>query len=251
MYFLFVRCGFFGKDRFFYVRTHGHTYIWETVLPPNLSHIPLIPTVGFYLQNQFVPLIKNYFVPLIKCHIGQSLQQHFKYGTFWRHLPHQSCQPQNYLLSIALVSGDVDHQIKKARVDGMRSQVAKNQIDAIVQQIKVMRENEEILVGVHGKNEYDRMIAALVIKMSGVEQYSPIKIGNTLIRKSWIPLLTLGAIDISCGTATPLDVNNISRSARTRQPNLTIITLQPVHLSNVVGQVYELIFHIHHRVNET
>jgi hypothetical protein len=67
--------------------------------------------------------------------------------------------------------GDVDHQIKKARVDGMRSQVAKNQIDAIVQQIKVMRENEEILVGVHGKKEYDRMtIAALVIKMPGVEQ---------------------------------------------------------------------------------
>ena len=39
--------------------------------------------------------------------------------------------------------GDVDHQIKKARVDGMHSQVTKNQIDAIVQQIKVMRENEE------------------------------------------------------------------------------------------------------------
>ena len=68
------------------------------------------------------------------------------------------------------VLGDVDHQIKRARVDGMRSQVAKNQIDAIVQQIKVMRENEEILVGVHGKKEYDRMIAALVIKMPGVEQ---------------------------------------------------------------------------------
>ena len=66
--------------------------------------------------------------------------------------------------------GNVDHQIKKARVDGMCSQVAKNQINAIVQQIKVMRENEEILVGVHGKNEYDRMIAALVIKMPGVEQ---------------------------------------------------------------------------------
>ncbi len=52
----------------------------------------------------------------------------------------------------------------------MRSQVTKNQIDAIVQQIKVMRENEEILVGVHGKKEYDRMIAALVIKMPRVEQ---------------------------------------------------------------------------------
>ncbi len=66
--------------------------------------------------------------------------------------------------------GVVDHQIKKARVDGMHSQVTKNQIDAIVQQITVMQENEEILVGVHGKKEYDRMIAALVIKMPGVEQ---------------------------------------------------------------------------------
>jgi hypothetical protein len=44
----------------------------------------------------------------------------------------------------------------------MRSQVTKNQIDAIVQQIKVMWENEEILVGGHGKEEYDGMIAALV-----------------------------------------------------------------------------------------
>ncbi len=66
--------------------------------------------------------------------------------------------------------GDVDHQIKKARVDGMRSQVTQNQIDAIVQQIKVMWENEEILVGIHGKEAYDGMIAALVLKMPGVEQ---------------------------------------------------------------------------------
>ena len=66
--------------------------------------------------------------------------------------------------------GDVVHQIKKARVDGMHSQVTKNQIDAIVQQIKVMRENEEILVGIHGKEEYDGMIAALVLKMPGVKQ---------------------------------------------------------------------------------
>ena len=71
--------------------------------------------------------------------------------------------------SLWKIYGDVDHQIKKARVDGMRLQVAKNQIDAIVQQIKVMRENEEILVGVHGKEEYDGMIAALVVKMPGVE----------------------------------------------------------------------------------
>ena len=69
--------------------------------------------------------------------------------------------------------GDVDHQIKKARVDGMLLQVRKNQIDAIVQQIKVMRENEETLVRVHGKEEYESMIVVLVVKMSGVEQGIP------------------------------------------------------------------------------
>ena len=71
--------------------------------------------------------------------------------------------------------GDVDHQIKKARVDGMRSQVTKKKIDAIVQQIKVMRENKEILVGVHGKEGYNGMIAALVFKMPGVEQVVSLK----------------------------------------------------------------------------
>jgi hypothetical protein len=55
----------------------------------------------------------------------------------------------------------------------MCTQVAKNQIDAIVQQIKVMRENEETLIGVHWKEEYDSMIVALVVKMSGVEQDTP------------------------------------------------------------------------------
>ena len=39
-----------------------------------------------------------------------------------------------------------------------------------MQQIKVMRENEEIFVGIHGKEEYDGMIAMLVIKMPGVKQ---------------------------------------------------------------------------------
>ena len=52
----------------------------------------------------------------------------------------------------------------------MRSQVTKNQIDAIVQQIKVMRENKEILIRAHGKEEYNSMMAALVLNMPGVEQ---------------------------------------------------------------------------------
>ena len=66
--------------------------------------------------------------------------------------------------------GDVDHQIKKARVDGVHSQVTKNQIHAIVQQTKVMWENKDILIGVHGKEECNSMIVAFVVNMPGVEQ---------------------------------------------------------------------------------
>ncbi len=72
--------------------------------------------------------------------------------------------------AVAKAAHPVEKGVEKLGNVDQCSQVAKNQINAIVQQIKVMRENEEILVGVHGKNEYDRMIAALVIKMPGVEQ---------------------------------------------------------------------------------
>ena len=41
-------------------------------------------------------------------------------------------------------NGDVDHQMKKVRVDGMRSQVEKNIVKWIVSQINVMRDNAEI-----------------------------------------------------------------------------------------------------------
>ena len=43
--------------------------------------------------------------------------------------------------------GDVDHQSKKAKVDGMRSVIDKNRVDAIMLQISVMRGLEEVYVG--------------------------------------------------------------------------------------------------------
>ena len=42
--------------------------------------------------------------------------------------------------------GDVDHELKKAKVDGMRSVIDKNKVDAIMSQISVMRGLEEICV---------------------------------------------------------------------------------------------------------
>ena len=50
--------------------------------------------------------------------------------------------------------GDVDHQSKKAKVDGMRSVIDKNRVDAIMSQISVMRGLEEIYVGRMGREEY-------------------------------------------------------------------------------------------------
>ena len=43
--------------------------------------------------------------------------------------------------------GDVDHQSKKAKVDGMRSVIDKNRVDAIMSQISVMHGLEEVYVG--------------------------------------------------------------------------------------------------------
>ena len=40
--------------------------------------------------------------------------------------------------------GDVEHQTKKAKVDGMRSVIDKNRIDGIMSQISVMRGLEDI-----------------------------------------------------------------------------------------------------------
>jgi uncharacterized protein YlbG (UPF0298 family) len=61
--------------------------------------------------------------------------------------------------------GDVDHQSKKAKVDGMRSVIDKNRIDAIMSQISVMRGLEEIYVGRMGRDKYERRLVNLANQM--------------------------------------------------------------------------------------
>jgi len=64
--------------------------------------------------------------------------------------------------------GDVDHQMKKVRVDGMRSQVEKNKIDSIVSQINVMRDNAEIYKSMFGEDKYREKIGNLMNKLPGL-----------------------------------------------------------------------------------
>jgi hypothetical protein len=65
--------------------------------------------------------------------------------------------------------GDVDHQLKKTRVEGMQSQVLKNRVDAIKTnvdairtQIELMQKMESVYVRKMGQSKYDDMIVSLI-----------------------------------------------------------------------------------------
>jgi hypothetical protein len=53
--------------------------------------------------------------------------------------------------------GNVDHQIKKARVDGMRSQAEDIKVKTIIAQINVLRENEAIYKSMMGAAKYQEL----------------------------------------------------------------------------------------------
>jgi hypothetical protein len=63
---------------------------------------------------------------------------------------------------------DVDHQVKMARVAGMRSHVEKQNLESIVMQINVVHENEQMYKLIHGEVKYQQMIVNLMNKMPGL-----------------------------------------------------------------------------------
>ncbi len=63
---------------------------------------------------------------------------------------------------------NVDHELKKANVDGMRSQVEKNLVESIVSQINVMRQNEEIYKTMLGVTKFQEKIVQLMNELPGL-----------------------------------------------------------------------------------
>ncbi len=66
-------------------------------------------------------------------------------------------------------NGDVDHQLKKIRVEGMQSQILKNRVDAIKMnvdairtQIELMQKMESVYVRKMGQSKYNDMIVSLI-----------------------------------------------------------------------------------------
>jgi hypothetical protein len=64
--------------------------------------------------------------------------------------------------------GDVEHQAKKARADGMRSVTDKNKVDTIMSQISVMLQLEEVCVSRLGREDYERQLIHLANQMPGM-----------------------------------------------------------------------------------
>ena len=89
--------------------------------------------------------------------------------------------------------GDVDHQMKKVRVDGMQFQADKIATNTIVTQIKVMRENADVYKATMGEAKDNEQLVALINKMPGMTPNTPELI--------WTMCLSL--IDPNCGPYTP------------------------------------------------
>jgi hypothetical protein len=69
--------------------------------------------------------------------------------------------------------GDVDHQMKKVRVDGMQFQADKIATNTIVTQIKVMRENADVYKATMGEAKDNEQLVALINKMPGMTPNTP------------------------------------------------------------------------------
>jgi uncharacterized protein YlbG (UPF0298 family) len=74
--------------------------------------------------------------------------------------------------------GDVEHQIKKARVDGMRSLIDKNKVDALVSQMNMLQQMKDVNVGIMGQEKYQAKLVHLMNQMPGMDEKSPEEPGD-------------------------------------------------------------------------
>jgi len=66
--------------------------------------------------------------------------------------------------------GDVEYQMKKARVEGMNSQIDKNNIANIFEHIKMTKDQEEMLVMAYGGDTYKSMVLGLMNGLTGLKK---------------------------------------------------------------------------------
>jgi len=79
--------------------------------------------------------------------------------------------------------GDVEHQLKKARVVGMEAQAAKLNVETIQAKLMLMKEHKDLYQATHGEEGYNKMVVELLNKMTGVSSVgnmeTPVSAANT------------------------------------------------------------------------
>jgi hypothetical protein len=66
--------------------------------------------------------------------------------------------------------GDIEYKMKKAHIEGMNSQIDKNNIANIFEQIKMMKDQEEMLVMAYGRDTYKSMVLGLMNGLPGLKK---------------------------------------------------------------------------------
>jgi hypothetical protein len=79
--------------------------------------------------------------------------------------------------------GDVEHQLKKARVVGMEAQAAKLNVETIQAKLMLLKEHADLYKATHGEEVYNKMVVDLLNKMTGLSgvgnMETPVSAANT------------------------------------------------------------------------
>ncbi len=75
---------------------------------------------------------------------------------------------------------EIEHQLKQARVVGMKAQAAQIAIQSIQTKIQMLRENADVYILIHGQQGYNGMVASLLSRMArmGEEDSREIRIST-------------------------------------------------------------------------
>ena len=86
---------------------------------------------------------------------------------------------------------EIEHQLKQARVVGMKAQAAQIAIQTVQTKIQMLRENADVYIQVNGQQGYNEMLASLVLRMARMgeedaredarEMTTPVSVGYGLL----------------------------------------------------------------------
>ena len=73
---------------------------------------------------------------------------------------------------------EIEHQLKQARVVGMRAQAAQIAIQSIQTKIQTLRGNADVYIQIHGQQGYNEIIASLLSRMARMGEEDPREIST-------------------------------------------------------------------------